>query len=303
MNDFIQPIFEDNNDIFFIKGKYGGKVPFSNCLLIADHLIDTGISALYLKRLKRKFTIRKVLFSHWHDDHIRDNKILADIPFYCHPKCKPIIEDIDKLLDLYAIRGTPVETKFKEYLSDVIDVYNTKIEGLFSPSDIFQIGGHEMHIISTPGHSVGHCTFHIPDLKFAFIGDIDLSRFGPWYGGTDSDITEFIKSIEKIRKMDLEVVATGHRGIIRGKELIQKQLTNYKEIFNAREEKIISFLTKERPITPKDMLEKNIIYKDYKFLKPFLLAMEKTMIKKHLQKMETEGIITQDNNGYILSQQ
>ncbi|TXT66413.1 MAG: Hydroxyacylglutathione hydrolase [Promethearchaeota archaeon] len=301
MTDFIQPIFEDHDDIFFIEGKYGGKVPFSNCLLIADHIIDTGISALYLKRLRHKFTIRKVLFSHWHDDHIRDNRILEDIPFYCHPKCKPIIEDIDKLLDLYAIRGTPVEIKFKEYLSDVIDVYNTKIKGSFSPGDVFQIGSYEMQIISTPGHSVGHCAFHIPELKFAFIGDIDLSKFGPWYGGTDSNISEFIESIEKIRKMDLEVVATGHRGIVRGKELINQQLINYKEIFNAREEKILSFLTKEHPTSPEDLLEKSIIYKDYRFLKPFLLVMEKTMIDKHLQKLKNEGKITQVAEGYVLS--
>jgi len=74
MRDFIVPISKKSN-IYFIKGKNNGKVPYTNALLIENVLIDTGVSPLFLKRLKRKFKIKKIIFSHWHDDHIRDNKI------------------------------------------------------------------------------------------------------------------------------------------------------------------------------------------------------------------------------------
>jgi len=300
MSDFISQIYEDYEDLFFIQGRNGGKVPFSNCVLIADHLIDTGISPIYLKKLKRKFTINKVLFSHWHDDHIRDNKILGDIPFYCHPKCKPIIEDIDKLLDLYAIRGTRVEEKFKVFLSDVINVYNIKIKGTFNHGNILKIGEHHLEVINIPGHSIGHCAFYIPTLKFAFIGDIDLSKFGPWYGGLDSDIDDFINSIDKIINLDLQTIVTGHRGLFKGASLIKEELIKYKTIFQKREDKILSHLKENTPINSADLLEKNIIYKDYTFFKPFLLAMENTMIEKHLKRMRVEDKISQYKEGYIL---
>jgi len=301
MKDFIQQIYEEHNDLYIIKGQGKGRVPFSNSLLIADHLIDTGVSALYLKKIKKKFKINKVLFSHWHDDHIRDNKILSNVPFYCHPKCKPIIEDIDKLLDLYDIRGTPVQEKFKIFLSDVIKVYDTQIEGTFNSEDTLKIGKYNVKVIETPGHSIGHCAFHIPELRFAFIGDIDLSQFGPWYGGKDSNIVDFIHSIDKISKLNLETVVTGHQGLFKGASLIKKELKRYKTIFKKREDKILSYMSETTSIKPDDLLEKNIIYRNYRFFKPFLLAMEKTMIQKHLEKLMNEGKIIQDTEAYVLS--
>lgn len=301
MKDFIQQIYEDHNDLYIIKGQGKGRVPFSNSLLIADHLIDTGVSPLYLKRIKKKFKINKGMFSHWHDDHIRDNKILSNVPFYCHPECKPIIEDIDKLLDLYDIRGTSVQEKFKIFLSDVINVYDTQIEGTFNSGDTLKIGKYNVKVIETPGHSIGHCAFHIPELRFAFIGDIDLSQFGPWYGGKDSNIVDFIHSIDKISKLNLEKVVTGHQGLFKGASLINNELQRYKAIFKKREDKILYYMNETKPIKSDDLLEKNIIYRNYRFFKPFLLVMEKTMIQKHFEKMVKEDKITHYNNGYVLS--
>ncbi|TFF63393.1 MAG: MBL fold metallo-hydrolase [Promethearchaeota archaeon] len=300
MKDYIIPLFKDSN-IFFIQGKQKGRVPYSNSLVIGDHLIDTGISAVRLKRVKSTFSINKLLFSHWHDDHIRDNKVFSDIPFYSHIEAKRIIENIDKLLDLYDVRGSRAEEPFKVFLSDVIDVYNTKIEGTFQDKDIINIKDNiQVHIIYTPGHSIGHCVFYIPELKFAFLADIDLSTFGPWYGGKDSKIKDFKRSIDKMLELDLETVVTGHSGLFKGKKLIQEELKKYKRIFIKREKAILSHLSKTEPKQPKDLLEKNIIYKRYDFLKPFLLAMEKTMIQKHFDELKEQNKIKPRDDGFIL---
>jgi len=300
MIDYIVPLFKDAN-IYFIQGQRKGRVPYSNSVVLGDYLIDTGVSATRLKKIKRTFQIKKLLFSHWHDDHIRECNIFSDIPFYCHPEAKPIIEDIEKLLDLYEIRNTPAEPQFKLYLSDIIDAYGIKIEGTFEHNDIITIGDDiQVKILYAPGHSIGHCIFHIPELKFAFLGDIDLSKFGPWYGGTDSDVIEFIDSIDKVLKMDLETVVTGHSGLYKGKKLIRHELEKYKSIFTRREEMIKGFLSEAKPRNPEDLLEKNIIYKRYDFLKPFLLAMEKTMIQKHFDKLLVENKIAKKNDGFIL---
>ncbi len=300
MIDYIVPLFKDAN-IFFIQGQRKGRVPYSNSMVLGDYLIDTGVSATRLKKVKKTFEIKKLLFSHWHDDHIRECNIFSDIPFYCHPESKPIIEDIDKLLDLYEIRNTPAEPQFKLYLSDIIDAYGIKIEGTFEHNDMITIGNDiQVKIIYAPGHSIGHCIFHIPELKFAFLGDIDLSTFGPWYGGTDSDVIEFIESIDKVLNLDLETVVTGHSGLYKGKKLIRHELEKYKSIFIRREEMIKALLSETKPRTPEDLLEKNIIYKRYDFLKPFLLAIEKTMIQKHFDKLLVEKKIEKKNDGYML---
>ncbi|TFF97961.1 MAG: MBL fold metallo-hydrolase [Promethearchaeota archaeon] len=301
MNDYIIPIFKDL-DIYFIQGKKKGKVPYSNSLVIGDHLIDTGISSVRLKRVKKTFSIKKIIFSHWHDDHIRDSKIFSDLPFYCHVDTRPIIENIDKLLDLYDLRGTKAEKTFKVWLSDQIDVYDTEIEGVFKSKDIITMGDDlQVQVISTPGHSIGHCSFYIPKLRFAFLGDIDLSTFGPWYGGKDSNIADFKQSIDKVKELNLKTVVTGHSGLFRGEKLIKTELERYKNIFSEREAKILQYLSKEEQKKPKDLLEKNIIYKRYFFFKPFLLAMEKTMIKKHFDELNKKNRIKRKNEGFVLA--
>jgi glyoxylase-like metal-dependent hydrolase (beta-lactamase superfamily II) len=300
MIDYIIPLFKEEN-VFFIEGKKNGRVPYSNAIVLDDYLIDTGVSSVRLKRVKKKFKIKKLFFSHWHDDHIRECKIFSDVPFYSHPETKPIIEDIDKLLDLYEIRGTPAEPPFKIYLSDVIDAYDIELDGTYEAGEGFTIGNDiEVRILYMPGHSIGHCIFHIPELKFAFLADIDLSKFGPWYGGTDSDITQFIDSINKVLDLDLEIVVTGHSGLFKGKKFIKNELKKYKAVFTAREKKILGELSKTKPRTLTDLLEKNIIYKRYDFLKPFLLAMEKTMLQKHIEKLLLEQKIQRNNDGYVI---
>jgi glyoxylase-like metal-dependent hydrolase (beta-lactamase superfamily II) len=300
MKDYIIPIFKDL-DIYFIQGKQKGKVPYSHSLVIGDHLIDTGISPVRLKEIRKTFSINKVLFSHWHDDHIRDNKVFSDLPFYCHVDTQPIIEDVDKILDLYDLRGSKAEKPFKGWLSDTINVNNTKIEDVFQSGDIITIKDDiKVHVISTPGHSIGHCSFYIKELNFAFLADIDLSTFGPWYGGKDSNITEFKASIEKVKKLNLETVVTGHSGLFRGEKLIKNGLKKYKSIFSKREAKILHYLSKENPKKPKDLLEKNIIYKRYFFFKPFLIAMEKTMIQKHFDELLEQNKIERKDDGFVL---
>jgi glyoxylase-like metal-dependent hydrolase (beta-lactamase superfamily II) len=301
MNHFITPLFKKHN-IYFIQGKNKGKIPYTNALLINDTLFDTGISPLYLKKLRKSFEIKTIIFSHWHDDHIRDNKIFEDCEFLCHEKAKPIIEDIDRLIDLYDIRNTIVEAKFKEFLSNYIDVYGTKINKSFKNGDILNLGkDFGVQVIYTPGHCIGHTCFYIPSLKFLFLSDIDLSVFGPWYGGLDSDILEFKKSIDKVSKFDIEIVITGHSGLFRGSKIIKKRLEQYQKIFDVRETLILNHLNDSKPLKAQDLVEKKIIYRNYEFFKPFLLRMERTMIQKHLNKLLSENKINLVNSGYVIS--
>ncbi|MBD3196832.1 MAG: MBL fold metallo-hydrolase, partial [Candidatus Lokiarchaeota archaeon] len=193
MCDFVSQIYEDHEDLLLIHGKGGAKVPYTNALLFDDVLIDTGTSSSYLNKIKKIYPISKVIFSHWHDDHIRNHKIFENAIKSCHVDAKPIIENIDQLIDLYNIRKGPAEQMFKRFLSDYIDVYDSKIENVFHDEEMIKTSSEmPLKVVYTPGHSIGHCSFHLSERNFAFIADIDLSKFGPWYGGLDSNIEEFI---------------------------------------------------------------------------------------------------------------
>jgi len=299
MDDFIQPL-SNFSDIFLIKGKNNAKYPYSNSLLIGDHLIDTGVSPNHLRKLKRTFPINHVLFTHWHEDHISGNYLLNNVKFYCHSKDVAPIENVEKMIPLYNVRNTPIEDELQSLIK-LLRMQNIKIDTLIEDNDIFDIDDHlKLKVLFTPGHTAGHCAFYEINSKIAFLGDIDLSRY-PYYGNLDASLIEFEESIAKIKSMDLNIVATGHRGVIEGKKKIIEEFEKYEVILRERDERILSYFPeRERPIRLEDLKNKNIIYRKYTAFKDFEVIAELLMIEKHLDKFQNADIITEEKNGYML---
>ncbi len=301
MDDIIQPLSEEFSNIFFIMGKERARYPYSNSLLIGDHLIDTGVSPEHLRKLKKLYPINHVFLSHWHEDHISGNFLLENAKFYCHLKDKTPIEDIRKMIPLYNVRNTPVEDELIR-LIDELKMQNIKIDALLNDGDIFTIGEDlRLKVLFTPGHTAGHCAFYELKTKIGFLGDIDLSRY-PYYGNIDANLEDFEKSIAKIKNLDLNIVATGHRGVIEGGKKIVEEFEKYEAIIRGRDERILSYFSeREKPVRLDDFKNKNIIYRKYTAFKDFELIAELLMIEKHLDKFQNAGIITEENKGYLLN--
>ena len=301
MDDFIQPLSENFSDIFFIKGKNNARYPYSNSLLIGDHLIDTGISPNHLRKLKRKFPINHVLFTHWHEDHISGNYLLNNVKFYCHSKDVLPIENVEKMIPLYNVRNTPVEEELISLIK-LLRMQNIKIDALIEDNDIVDVGNQlKLKVLFTPGHTAGHCAFYELNSKIAFLGDIDLTRH-PYYGNLDANLIEFEESIAKIKSLDINIVVTGHRGIIEGKNKINEEIEKYKSILQGRDERILAFFSeRSRAIKLNDFKNRNIIYRKYTAFKDFEVIAELLMIKKHIEKFQNADVIMEEKKGYMLS--
>jgi len=299
MNEFIIPL---TNEIFFIKGERNGKLPFSNSLLVKDYLIDTGISRKHLRKLKKEFQINNVIFSHWHEDHIRDNLMLKGSNFYCHPLDKEVIEDSKKFVDYYAIENTPSEPFFKQYLYEIIKIQDTCVNQVLTDGEVLTIGDSLfLKVIHSPGHTAGHCCFFEIGSKVAFLADIDLSSFGPWYGALDSNLLEFEESIDKLLHLDIDIAITGHNGMIEGKKNVKERLNKYKIVIEKREEKIFQLIPEKKLIDINNLTYKNIIYRSYNdVFSEYLHVAEKIMLQKHFDKFLRNGIVEKIENGYLL---
>ena len=300
MNDFIIPLADE---IHFIKGERNGKLPYSNSLLVKDYLIDTGISRRHLRRLKKEFQVNNVLFSHWHEDHIRDNSMLKGANFSCHLLDKEVIIDSRKFVDYYAIENTPSEPFFKKYLYEIIKIQDTIVNHVFNDEEILEIGNsYHLKVIHSPGHTAGHCCFYETSSKIAFLADIDLSSFGPWYGALDSNLLHFEGSIDNLLKLDIDITITGHNGMVEGRNNIKERLLEYKSVIDKREDKILQFMPENKPINLNDLAHKNIIYRSYNdVFSEYLHVAEKIMLQKHFDKFLKNGIVEKVEKGYILS--
>jgi len=297
MKNLTEPLADG---LFFVIGERNGKYPFSHSLLVNDYLIDTGISDRKIQKLKRSYEVKHVLLSHWHEDHIAGNNMLDNAKFYCHPKDKIIIEDITKMNEFYGVTGTASESEFEEDF-ELLNMANTKINEIFEDGTIYEIADNlKLKIIHTPGHSAGHCCFLELNSHIAFLADVDLTSFGPWYAGIDSSVEEFEESVKKLIDIDIEIAVTSHKGLFTGKALIKDKLNDFLSKIYERDELILEQLSEKTPRNVEDLSDKKIIYKFYSKYKNYELLAEQIMFRFHFEKFLKKDIIEPKDNGYVL---
>ena len=181
-----------------------GKYPHGNSLLVQGlHqtvLIDPSLT---VAERGLPFVVDQVLLSHVHEDHLPGLKQLHDVPVHCHEADHKGLTSLDGLMAMY---GMPAEVE-KEFRQEIIEDfhYAPRIDvSTFRDTATFDLGGVEIEVVHTPGHTKGHCVFVIPQARTAFLGDIELSGFGPYYFDEWSSLEEFEKSIDKCRTLDAD---------------------------------------------------------------------------------------------------
>jgi len=76
------------------------------------------------------------------------------------------------------------------------------------------VGEFDFQVIWTPGHRAGHICLYEPQQKILFSGDCINETMTPhiWLLAEDSinPLTEYIDSLEKIKKLDVKLILSGH---------------------------------------------------------------------------------------------
>ncbi len=298
MNDIVESLSDEYN-IFFVKGQRNGGYPYAHSMLIEDYLIDTGISRRHMRQLKKNFSINNVILSHWHEDHIASNNMLKNATYFCHSKDIHIVEDISKMGPYYGL-VTEATENLLDFFFDSYKVENTKVDKAIEHNEVIDINNSRLRVIHTPGHTAGHCCFYEENTKIAFLADIDLTNFGPFYGCIDSSVIDFEESIEKLKQLDIEIAVSGHKGLFEGKDLIREELDKYKSKIYKYEENILSHLSEKTPKSSQDLMNKNLIYRKYGVGKDFEVIAERIMIEKHFDKLLKNKTIEKLDSGFIL---
>lgn len=150
-------------------------------------IVDAAHDAAPILQAVGGRTVKAVLLTHAHDDHIGAAEALREAtgaPTYLHP-------------------GDRV-------LWDAVYAVAPDLE--LADGDTFEVGGITLATLHTPGHAPGACCFHSPELGALFSGDT-LFQGGP--GATGRSFSDFGTIIDSIRDRLLglppeTVVHTGH---------------------------------------------------------------------------------------------
>jgi glyoxylase-like metal-dependent hydrolase (beta-lactamase superfamily II) len=110
--------------------------------------------------------------------------------------------------------------------------------------DKISIGDYLFKCIETPGHTKGHMCLYEPNKKILAAGDHILGDITPtiqlWSDDWDP-LKEYLESLEKVYKLDIELVLPGHRGIIKN---CKERIRELKDHHEKRLEEIVSILRK-----------------------------------------------------------
>ncbi len=251
--------------IRIIEAPNSGKYPLSHSLLIGKScIVDTGAGEIL-----RNFRVDWVLNTHWHEDHIAMNWIGEKV--MAHHLDAEAIESYEEFKRRYGI-GERVRL-FVNF--EFGSVYRT-----FEDGEQLEFDSIPVEVIHTPGHSAGHCCFVVNE-KTLFLGDIDLTSFGPWYGCLDCDVRDFVLSIKRliseVEKRDIDVAIPSHGNPVFGRENIVAKLKSYMDKIFERDKMIRDSLKAgEEPVG------KGIIYWKLPEPREIFLHFEKIMVEKHL---------------------
>ena len=71
-----------------------------------------------------------------------------------------------------------------------------------------RVGGHDFHLLHTPGHTPGQIAVYVPQERMVFTGDSVFCGCQTWL--MTSDVDRWLASLEIIRGLDVDSVVPGH---------------------------------------------------------------------------------------------
>lgn len=287
--------------IRFIEGVNGGKYPQCHSIYIegAGVLIDPSSDRGQLEEIKEKDGVNAVWLSHWHEDHMMHLDLFEDVPLYVCELDSPPLGDLERFLDWYEMDEPEYRSQWKELLVRQFRLRPRAPNGFLIPGELLDLKSTTVQIIHAPGHTPGHLAFKFMDEDVLFMGDYDLTNFGPWYGDRFSSIEQTICSVRMLREIPARAWITSHeRGIFQEDpgELWEKYLA----VIGERERRLLELL--EKPKTMKEIMEACIVYGRPRKPEAFYAFGEKAIMRKHLQRLIAQGIAIEEDGKFRLLQ-
>lgn len=255
-----------------------------------------------------------ILITHLHADHMGLVDRLAQSKVYVGDVEAKLIEVIKNPSNYWSMVSNYFETNgFPEGELESLLEYNSGIKyslkrtdfQLVKDGDVLNYGNYKFKVIHTPGHTPGHICLYEPEKKILVSGDHILFDITPnisWWSLSilEDPLEEYIKSLDKIYRLNIEKTLPGHRSIGGNP---RDRIVQLKEHHNKRLEEILNALRRGAKtaweVTPQiswDIKFKN--WTDVPIMQKYF-AVGETIA--HLIHLERKGLIkSEEKNGKII---
>jgi glyoxylase-like metal-dependent hydrolase (beta-lactamase superfamily II) len=283
-------------------GARGGRYPDGNSLLVAGEretlIIDPALGVI--PRLPKLPRVQRVLNSHCHEDHIAGNHLFPDVPWQLHEADLPGIASLDAMMAIYGMDDA-TDAFFRKALEEQFH-FTPRPDALpFRGGDRFDLGGVALEVVHTPGHTRGHCCFRIEWLEsgrrrqLLYLGDIELSSFGPYYGDAWSDLADFERTLRHVRSIEADWYATFHHiGVVEGRAAFLTRLERFAAVIDQREARLLEYL--REPHTMDELVAHRFVYRPGDPV-PFADAVERRSMAQHIARLLEAGRLRESPQG------
>lgn len=281
----------------FIPGPNRGKYPYCHSVYIegAGILIDPSSDRERLKRLRDEEGVQAVWLSHWHEDHFMHLDLFDDRPLAMHPADAPMLTDMEVFLDAYGINAPDQRQRWQSVLTETFHFRPRRVDRFLEEGETIDLGRVRVDVLHTPGHTPGHLAFHLVEPEILFLGDYDLTAFGPWYGDRDSSISETVAAVRRLKNIPARTWLTCHEtGVF--KTAPPDIWDAYLAVIDQRRQALLKLLAK--PCTLDDIVFAWIVYRKPREPLDFYVHAEKALMGKHLQELLADGRVARTGNRF-----
>ena len=161
----------------------------------------------------------------------------------------------------------------------------------YDDNDRISFGDGELHVLHTPGHESGHCCFYESGDRVLFSGDNILGYGTAVIHPPDGNMTDYMKTLERLLGFDISLILPGHGPLI-GKP--EAKIREYIKHRIEREQQVLAALRSGKNTTG-DITE--MIYVD---VSPALKRVAEFSVLAHLEKLRREGRVKREGSRYQL---
>jgi glyoxylase-like metal-dependent hydrolase (beta-lactamase superfamily II) len=283
-------------DVYF--GEKSGKFPDGNQVIVRGKdslaIFDTPMVSNRIEEQIRAADM--AILGHVHEDHVAGLHLIAQTPVHAPA------EDLGAL---QSHAGLGLHYGYRPHVSQaMVERAQTRFHFVARPHALaykddatWDLGRVKVRSIHMPGHTGGHSVLLVEPHGIAFIGDIDLSSFGPYYGDACSDLSAFRDSLRRLESVPASAwITSHHKGVITDHEQFLQMLRQFSQAIERREERLLAVLSAS-PATLADLVEMRFVY-PATFNDVYVQDVERRTISQHLASMLATGRVSRDGEIY-----